>query len=176
MARSEHDILADVKKLAIEYYELTGKPLGVTGEIAEVEAADKLGLELAEARTEGYDAIRRKGKRPTRIQIKGRRILDGKPLYQGRVSKIDLTKPFDTVALVLLDQRYNAVEIWEAPRAKVEARITAPVPRRATNADLSGFRSSSQSPSAFGFCPTPKVLVAPVMPSLGLAALAAMLF
>ncbi len=126
MTRSEHEILSDVKKLAIEYYDLTGKPLGVTGEIAEVEAADKLGLDLAEVRTEGYDAIRRHGKRRTRIQIKGRRILDGKPLYQGRVSKIDLTKPFDTVALVLLDQRYDTVEIWEAPRAKVEARIRAP--------------------------------------------------
>lgn len=126
MSRSEHDILSDVKRLAIEYYDLTGKPLGVTGEIAELEAADKLGIELAEARTAGYDALRRDGKRSTRIQIKGRRILDGKPPYQGRVSKIDLTKPFDSVALVLLDQRYEAVEIWEAPRDKVEARIRAP--------------------------------------------------
>jgi len=37
MSRSEHEILSDVKKLAIEYYGLTGKPLGVTGEIAVVE-------------------------------------------------------------------------------------------------------------------------------------------
>ena len=28
-------ILADVKPLAAEYYRLTGKPLGVTGEVAE---------------------------------------------------------------------------------------------------------------------------------------------
>jgi len=51
MSRSERDILADVKKLATEYYDLTGKPLGVTGEIAEFDAAEKLGLELAGART-----------------------------------------------------------------------------------------------------------------------------
>ncbi len=60
------------------------------------------------------------------MQIKGRRILDWKRPYTGRVSKIDLTKPFDTVALVLLDERYNVVEIWEAGRAAVEERIRAP--------------------------------------------------
>jgi len=38
--RSESEILADVRALAVEYYELTGKPLGVTGEIAEFEASE----------------------------------------------------------------------------------------------------------------------------------------
>ena len=126
MARTEKEILHDVKKLAVEYYERTGKPLGVTGEIAEVEAAEKLGLELVEARATGFDATRRKGRRTETVQIKGRRILSGKPRYAGRVSKIDLGKPFDVVALVLLDERYEAIEIWEAPRDAVEARITAP--------------------------------------------------
>ena len=72
------------------------------------------------------DAGSADGGETIRIQIKGRRILDGKLLYQGRVSKIDITKPFDTVVLVLLDQRYDTIEIWEAPRAKVEARLKAP--------------------------------------------------
>jgi len=38
------EILAAVKPLAAEYYRLTGKPLGVTGEIAEYLAAELLGL------------------------------------------------------------------------------------------------------------------------------------
>ncbi len=38
-------IIAEAKRLSREYYQLTGKPLGITGEIAELEAADKLGLE-----------------------------------------------------------------------------------------------------------------------------------
>ncbi len=123
MPRTEAEILADVKSLAVEYYDLTGKPLGVTGEVAEVAAAEKLGLELAPARTEGYDATRPGGER---VQIKGRRILHRKRPYTGRVSKIDVTKPFDTVALVLLDERYEVVEIWEAGRAAIEERIRAP--------------------------------------------------
>ena len=43
------EILAVVKPLAAEFYRLTGKPLGVTGEVAEYLAADILGLELAVA-------------------------------------------------------------------------------------------------------------------------------
>ncbi len=44
--------------LAAEYYRLTSKPLGVTGEVAEYVAAELLGLALAPARTAGYDAVR----------------------------------------------------------------------------------------------------------------------
>lgn len=123
--RSERDILADVKRLAVEYHELTGKPLGVTGEVAEAEAADKLELELAGPRTKGFDAVRR-GVVPQKVQIKGRRVLDRRRPYRGRVPRIDLKGTFDSVALVLLDERYDAFEIWEASRSQVEARLMAP--------------------------------------------------
>jgi hypothetical protein len=43
-------ILSDAKALAREYYHLTGKPLGVTGEVTEFEAARILGVELTAAR------------------------------------------------------------------------------------------------------------------------------
>ena len=46
-------ILAQAKPLAVEYYKLTGKPLGVTGEVAEFVAAETLGLTLVPARTVG---------------------------------------------------------------------------------------------------------------------------
>lgn len=124
--RTEREILADVKKLALEYSDRTGKPLGVTGEVAEYEAAEKLGLELVEARQPGYDALRRIGTKVETIQIKGRRIPHGKPLRQGRIGKIDLTKPFDRVALVLMDDRYDVLEIWEASRDGVAVKLRAP--------------------------------------------------
>ncbi len=46
-------ILERVKPLAIAYYNATSKPLGVTGEMGELAAADKLHLKLADARTKG---------------------------------------------------------------------------------------------------------------------------
>ncbi len=61
MKRTAKDILAEVKALAAEYHELTGKPLGVTAEIREFEAAEKMGLEFRAARSAGYDALRSRG-------------------------------------------------------------------------------------------------------------------
>ncbi|WP_225927689.1 hypothetical protein [Pseudomonas iranensis] len=38
------EVLREAKVLARRYYDLTGKPLGITGEVAEYEAAMKLNL------------------------------------------------------------------------------------------------------------------------------------
>ncbi|TNC93512.1 MAG: hypothetical protein FD119_3941, partial [Stygiobacter sp.] len=38
------DLLRQARRIAIEYYQLTGKPLGITGEVGEYEAAHLLGL------------------------------------------------------------------------------------------------------------------------------------
>ena len=122
--RTTKDILRDVKALAVEYYNLTGKPLGVTGEIAEFEAAEKLGMHLADARTPGWDAVRRKGRTKKKIQIKGRFKHDGG--QWGRVSKIDISKEFDSVVLVLMHKDYEVFQIWEAQRQPVIDRLTAP--------------------------------------------------
>ena len=122
--RTEADILRDVKALAVEYYSLTGKPLGVTGEIAELEASLALDLTLADARQEGYDAIRLvNGDRQT-IQIKGRWKKAGR--NWGRVPSINTEKDFDTAMLVLLEGDYELYEIWEASRDQVIERLDAP--------------------------------------------------
>ena len=103
-------VLAEVKRLAREYYELTGKPLGITGEVAEYEAARLLGIELTPARQEGYDAIElRDGIRWT-LQIKGRVILPTSKPGQ-RMGGINILKNWDAVLLVLLDEDFNATEI-----------------------------------------------------------------
>lgn len=94
------DLLREVKQLAREYYELTDKPLGVTAEIAEYEAARLLGLELAPARTPGYDATRKTPGGTELLQIKGRCILPNSKAGQ-RIGKIDLKKQWDAVLLVL---------------------------------------------------------------------------
>ena len=57
------------KAVGRRYRELTGKPLGVTAEVGEVQAAELLGLKLAEARQAGYDAVGEDGRR---VQIKAR--------------------------------------------------------------------------------------------------------
>ena len=116
------EILATVKPLAAEYYRLTGKPLGVTGEVAEYVAADLLGLTLTPARTTGYDALRG----TERIQIKGRAY--GKYAKPGqRMSRIKIDAPCDMVLLVVLDNATLELrEMWEAPFASVVERLALP--------------------------------------------------
>jgi hypothetical protein len=114
-------VLRQAKELARRYHELTGKPLGVTGEIAEYEAHQILGVELTEARNAGYDAT--EGGR--RLQIKGRCILPGSKPGQ-RVGSIDKHKKWDAVLLVLLDENLEATAIYEAPRAKVLRALRKP--------------------------------------------------
>jgi hypothetical protein len=116
----------EAKALATKYYKLTGKPLGITGEMAELEAAELLGLQLADARTPGYDAYRQRNGSRERIQIKGRAV-DPCDRYRGRCPSIKCGDQFDYVVTVLLDRRtLNVLEIWEAPEAAVQARLQAP--------------------------------------------------
>jgi hypothetical protein len=94
------EILREAKKLAQEYRGLTGKPLGITGEVAEYEAARILGLELTTARQTGYDALEKKDGSIRRLQVKGRCLLpDCKPGQ--RLGSIDITKEWDAVLMVL---------------------------------------------------------------------------
>lgn len=126
MTQRVRDILATVKPLAAEYYKLTGKPLGVTGEVAEYVAAETLGLQLTPPRTPGYDAIRETRNGQERIQIKGRAY--GKDAKPGqRLGTIKRGSPCDYVLLVLLDnETLDPREMWEAPIAAVDARLAVP--------------------------------------------------
>jgi hypothetical protein len=116
-----YEILTEVRPLAAEFYRLTGKPLGVTGEIAEYIVAQELDLELAEARNPGYDAIRRST--GERIQIKGR-AYDADAKTGQRLSRIKIDAPCDTVIFVRLDpEKLIACEMWEAPFSAVVNRL-----------------------------------------------------
>ena len=109
--RSVMEVLRDAKRLAQEYRNLTGKPLGVTGEVAEYEAARLLNLDLTPARNAGYDATEIALGIKRRLQIKSRCILEDSKRSQ-MTGSIDITKEFDAVLLVLLDHRLEAFEIY----------------------------------------------------------------
>ncbi|MCG3127580.1 MAG: hypothetical protein CHACPFDD_02445 [Phycisphaerae bacterium] len=118
------ELLAKIKALAKRYRDVRGRPLGVTGEVAECEAARLLGLALTDARNPGFDAVRTDAGRTVKLQIKGRCLLNKKSGQ--RIGRIDLTKKWDAVLLVLLDDDLNATEIWEAKHDKIEDALTKP--------------------------------------------------
>ncbi len=118
-------LLQDAKAIAKRYRALTDRPLGITGEIGEYEAARLLGVELAGVRQSGFDAIRRVGGKMQHLQIKTRCLLPGAKPGQ-RVGRIELSKEWDAVLLVLLNEDFEAIAIYEAERAAVEAALRAP--------------------------------------------------
>lgn len=117
------EILQRAKQAAIDYYRLTGKPLGVTGEVGEYEAARLLGLTLADARAPGYDATDQSGRR---YQIKARAFSDVGRRKSQRLGSIKLDHAWEAVLLVLMDENLGTLEIWEAERSAVAEAISAP--------------------------------------------------
>ena len=118
-------LLEDAKSVARKYKKLTGKPLGITGEVAEFTAATLLGLELSEVRQAGYDAIKNIGGVTKKVQIKGR---SGSVKFNpsARLGAININKEWDTVVLVLLDENYEPFAMHEADRKSVTEALTVP--------------------------------------------------
>ena len=102
-------LLAQAKQIAQRYYRLTGKPLGITGEVAEYEAARILGVTLTPARQAGYDATETVRGKTRTLQIKGRCLPNGCTPGQ-RLGSIQPEKQWDAVLMVLLDSEFNAQE------------------------------------------------------------------
>lgn len=117
------EILARAKQVGAEYYQLTGKPLGITGEVGEYEAARLLGLSLADARAPGYDAIDQFGRR---YQIKARALSEAGRRKSQRVGSIKVEHEWNSVLLVIMNEVFETLEIWEAERNAVVQALTAP--------------------------------------------------
>jgi len=117
------EILARARQAAIDYYRQTGKPLGITGEVGEFEAARLLGLTLADARTPGYDAISPSGRR---YQIKARSYSEAGRKKSQRVGSIKFNHAWDAVLLLLMDENLTTLEIWKADCAAVFKALDAP--------------------------------------------------
>lgn len=116
-------LIAEARRLAAEFRRTTGKPLpGVSGEIAEYDAAQCLDLERIDPKPGGYDAIGRGARAGKRIQIKGRAILDEGKSGQ-RIGQLKLEQDWDSVVLVLLDDAYEPYEIYEAERDDIVAAL-----------------------------------------------------
>lgn len=119
------EMLAQAKALASRWHKAMGRPLGITSEVAECEAALLLNLELQIARHPGYDAVERSLGACKRIQIRGR-CIDDLRRHRGRVGAIDLSQAFDSVMLVILDREYQAMAIYEATREAVTELMQRP--------------------------------------------------
>lgn len=117
------EVIDRARKTAIDYYRLTGRPLGITGEVGEYEASRLLNLTLAAAREAGYDAI---DGRKRRLQIKARAIPAGKKHTGLALGSIDVRKPWDAVIMILMDDEFQPTAIYEASRTAITVALRVP--------------------------------------------------
>ena len=122
-ANDVSEVLARAKRAAADYYRLTGKPLGITGEVGEYEVARLLDLTLVDARVPGHDAIDDSG---LRYQIKSRAVPDPVRANSQRLGTIKPAQEWDAVLMVLMDRDLETLEIWKADRDAVLAALAAP--------------------------------------------------
>jgi hypothetical protein len=114
-------LLGEAKLFAHRYYNLTGRPLGITGEIGEFEACRLLSLSPSIVRQEGYDA--KEGER--RLQIKTRRLRKTSKPHQF-IGAITFKQGWEGVLMVILGDDFEATEIWEADRDAIAVLLATP--------------------------------------------------
>ena len=108
-------LISQARRIAAEYRRTTGKPLGISAEIARHDACTYLELEPDEDAV-GYDALGLTGDRKgVRFQVKGRAIFDQKKGGQ-RLGQIKIEQNWDRILLVLMDEEFETTEIYEASR------------------------------------------------------------
>ena len=111
-------LISEARRIAAEYRRTTGKPLGISAEIACHDACTYLDLE-ADEKAVGFDAVGISGKREgLRFQIKGRAIFDQHKGGQ-RLGQLKVDQDWDKIALVIMDENFETTEIYEASRKDI---------------------------------------------------------
>lgn len=117
-------LMHETRQLAARYRQTTGTTLPVTGEIARFDAAKALDLQLLEDTSLAYDAIGRGNRQGQRMIIKGRALFDESRSSTPRIGQINPQQDWDSVVLVLFDEKYQPLEIYEASKIDIEEALS----------------------------------------------------
>ena len=115
-------LMHETRQLAAKYRQTTGSTLPVTGEIARYDVAKALNLQLTDDQTLGYDAIGLGDRDGLRVLIKGR-VLFEDSRSTPRIGQLKPDGRWDNVVLILFDDDYEAVEMYEATHDDIEAAL-----------------------------------------------------
>jgi len=115
-------LMHETRQLAAKYRMTTGTTLPVTGEIARFDVAKALNLQLINDLTLGYDAEGKGERAGLRILIKGRVIFEDSR-SSPRIGQINPDGRWDNVVMVLFDDNYLPVEMYEATNADITSAL-----------------------------------------------------
>ncbi len=132
-------LMAEARKLAAEYRRVTGKTLPVSSEIAISDAIRLLDLQPAENNSDGWDVVRHTNGKNARLQVKARIVFDqtkgAHPLGQ-----LNLDRSWDGVLLVLMNDEYEAQEIYEADRDVIVQTIAGKEKKKRGSMSVAQFK------------------------------------
>ena len=111
-------LMQQTRQLAARYRQTTGNTLPITGEIARFDVAKVLNLTLSDDMTLGYDAIGNAGRKDLKVLIKGRVIFEDSH-SSPRIGQLNPDGRWDRVVMVLFDDNYLPVEMYEASADEV---------------------------------------------------------
>jgi len=114
-------LINQTRKLCVEWH-AQGKTTGMTGEIAAFDAAVHLNLELCDDKNSGYTAVGTPPRKGKKILIKGRAIFKDQKSRQ-RLGQLHMDVEWDLLMLVLLDEKFEAQEIYEISRLQIEEEL-----------------------------------------------------
>jgi len=115
-------LMSEARKIAADYRRATGKSLGIGNEIAKNDACNLLDLEPINDNTSSFDAIGRGSRDGLKILIKGRAIFDQKK-SGARIGQLKVEQEWDILVLVLMNEDFEAFEIYEISRDEIIAEI-----------------------------------------------------
>lgn len=121
-------LISQARKLAVDFRKTTGKALpGISSEIALYDAARLLNLELLKESQGGFDAVGRSPRQGKRIQIKARVLFEDQR-SGARIGQLKSEQDWDSVMLVILNDEYETIDIYEVERVAIEAEMKDHVP------------------------------------------------
>jgi hypothetical protein len=112
-------LMYETRQLAAKYRQTTGTTLPVTGEIARYDVAKALNLKLTDEPASGYDAHDQDNKK---ILIKGRVLFDDSR-SSPRIGQISPDGRWDSVVLVLFDNNYEPMDMYQASTEEIEQAL-----------------------------------------------------
>jgi hypothetical protein len=117
-------LMQQTRQLAARYRQTTGNTLPITGEIARFDVAKALNLTLCDDSTLGYDAIGNDEHAELKVLIKGGVIFEDSH-SSPRIGQIKPDGRWNRVVMVLFDDDYMPVEMYEASAEDVSEAIEA---------------------------------------------------
>ncbi|VAW93190.1 hypothetical protein MNBD_GAMMA22-686 [hydrothermal vent metagenome] len=115
-------LMSQARKIAADYRRATGKSLGIGNEIAKNDACNYLNLQPINDNASSFDAVGKGQREGLKILIKGRAIFDKKKSGT-RIGQLKVDQEWDLLVLVLMNEDFDAYEIYEISRVQVIAEI-----------------------------------------------------